>query len=88
MSTDNPDWWREYVVSVPRPIPRGYCVGMRDEVRDGKPYVVEFLEKVPEYQPNPFAVKAKDAEPAERTEDGLSVSTSRGMDRLFCPSRE
>ncbi len=47
------DWWREFIIPVPRPIPPGYMVGMRDEMRDGKHYVVEFLEKVPEYQPNP-----------------------------------
>ena len=47
------NWWRDFIVPVPRPIPRGYMVGMRDEWRDGRLYIVEFLEKVPEYQPNP-----------------------------------
>ena len=53
MKTQNPDWWREYIIPVPRPIPPGHMVGMRDEIRDGKLYVVEFLETVKGYQSNP-----------------------------------
>ena len=48
------DRWKEFVISVPRPISPGYMVGMQDEVRDGRHYIVEFLESVPEYQPNPI----------------------------------
>ncbi len=47
------NWWRRFIIPVPRPIPKGYMVGMRDEMRGGKHYVVEFLEKVPEYKVNP-----------------------------------
>jgi len=54
VKTQNPNWWKEYIISVPRPIPPGHMVGMRDEIRDGKLYVVEFLEPVPEYQPKPL----------------------------------
>ena len=49
------DWWKESIVYVPRPIPASMMVGMRDEVRDGKLYLVEFLEAVPEYHPNPHS---------------------------------
>lgn len=48
------NWWKSCVISVPRPIPPGYMVGMREEIRDDRLYIVEFLELVPEYQPNPF----------------------------------
>jgi len=51
----DPNWWRRYVISVPLPIPRGYMVGMKGETRNGEHYVVEFLEKVPGYQPNPYS---------------------------------
>lgn len=49
----DPNWWKAFVISVPRPIPQGYMVGMRGETREGGYWVVEFLEKVPEYRPNP-----------------------------------
>ena len=60
----DPNWWRRYIISVPRPIPKGFMVGMRGEVRDGKYYIVEYLESVPEYQPNPNSVTEKAARAA------------------------
>ena len=49
----NESWWQRFIILVPRPIPPGYMVGTRGETRDNGYYVVEFLEKVPEYKPNP-----------------------------------
>jgi len=51
--------WRDFIISVPRPIPPGMMVKMRGEDRDGKRYVIEFLEPVPEYQPNPYTRRAR-----------------------------
>lgn len=49
-----PSSWQDFIISVPRPIPPGMMVKMRSEDRDGNRYIVEFLESVPEYQPNPY----------------------------------
>jgi len=60
-------------------------VGMRDEVRDGKQYLVEFLEAAPEYQPSPFSRAAKVIQVmplADDNDDGditLAWSRERGF---------
>ncbi len=79
------DWWKECIVCVPRPIPTGMMVGMRDEVRDGRRYLVEFLELVPEYKPNPFTRAAKVMRKVKVTDDDdddvvtLAWSRERGF---------
>ena len=81
------DWWRGSIVSVPPPIPKGYMVGMRGEVRDGKHYVVEFLERVPEYQPNPFS-RGRNIEPErEAKSKSLCIDFERDGRVLFSWSR-
>ena len=53
MKTNSADWWRRSVISFPLPIPKGFMVGMQDRVINGQRFIVEFLEKVPPYRPNP-----------------------------------
>ena len=59
--------WKDFVIPVPRPIPPGFMVGMRGEYRDRRYFVIEFLEEVPERQPNPYEGQLKSRTPPPRT---------------------
>ena len=79
----NYDWWKEFLISVPRPIPSGMMVGMKGEVRDGKYYVVEFLEPVPEYQPNPFTRRTRATMQIADEDNGGDIVVSWSQEKGF-----